>query len=451
MHVEDLEDAVTGRTRGPTGGRDGMRYQPQGDTDILLNNTGCVRRTRRAAVMILRAVVSALIWGLATVVARADTVVLNAGLLFDGRGELLRNQRVTITDGRIVTVAATTSGDAVDLRRYTLLPGFIDTHVHLDWHFGRDGLLAKADEEHREDAVLAVAANAWLTLQGGFTTVQSVGSANDAPVRDRINAGTLPGPRVLTSLAQVTKDSGDPVALRALVRKLKAEGADLIKLFATSGLGAGGAQTMTAEQIEATCGEARAQGLRTLVHAIGDAGIQAAVLAGCTAIEHGTFASDATLTLMRERGTFFDPNLLVLHNYLDRLAQFRFTQATAERLASALPVTADVLARARRLGVKIVLGTDAVAGAHGRNAEEIVYRVREAGEAPRAALVSAESGAAASLGLGDRIGSIAPGFEADLIALDGDPLEDITAVRRVVFVMRGGRIYRSPDAPQRPK
>jgi imidazolonepropionase-like amidohydrolase len=402
--------------------------------------------------MNVRMTLALLVWCLGPGIALGDTIVLDAGLVFDGRGELLHHQQVTIADGRIVALeAAGGAGGAVDLRRYTLMSGFIDTHVHLDWHFDHNGMLAKLEDEHREDTVLAVAENAWTTLQGGFTTVQSVGSANDAPVRDRINAGTLAGPRILTSLAQITRESGDPVALRALVRRLKAQGADLIKLFATSGLGAGGAQTMTAEQLEATCGEARAQGLRTLVHAIGDDGIRAAVLAGCGAIEHGTYASDATLALMRERGTYFDPNLLVLHNYLDRLPQFRFTQATADRLAGALPVTADVLARARRLGVKIVLGTDAVAGAHGRNAEEIVYRVRDAGEAPRAALMSAESGAAESLGLGDRIGSVAPGFDADLIAVDGNPLEDITAVRRVVFVMKGGKIYRSPDAPAAPK
>lgn len=380
--------------------------------------------------------------------AFADTVVIDAGLVFDGRGQLLRDRRITITDGRITKIGPAGRGGALDLRRYTLMPGFIDTHVHLDWHFGPDGLLAKPEEEPREQAVLAVAENAWATLLGGFTTVQSVGSANDAPVRDRINRGALAGPRILTSLAQITKESGDPGALRELVRSLKAQGADLIKLFATSGLSAGGDQTMTTAQIEAACSEARAVGLRTLVHAIGDSGIRAAVIAGCTTIEHGTYASDATLALMRQYGTYFDPNLLVLHNYLDRLPQFRFTEATATRLAGAIPVTADTLSRARRLGVNIVLGTDAVAGAHGRNGEELVYRVREAGETAVAALVSAESGAAASLGLADRIGTVAAGFDADLIAVDGNPLTDIGAVRRIVFVMKGGGIYRFPDAPR---
>lgn len=118
----------------------------------------------------------------------------------------------------------------------------------------------------------------------------------------------LPGPRILTSLRQINDRSGDPEALRALVRLTRTEGADLIKLFATTGLGAGGNQSMADEQIQAVCSEAKASGLRTVVHAIGDAGAKAAVLAGCTSIEHGTFLEDATLDLMAQRGTYFDPN-----------------------------------------------------------------------------------------------------------------------------------------------
>ena len=293
-----------------------------------------------------------------------------------------------------------------------------------------------------EELVLYDAENAWLTLQSGFTTVQSVGSEADKYVRDRVNFGRLPGPRILTSVRQITKDSGDPEALQALVRQTKAEGADLIKLFATSGLGAGGAQTMSDEQIQATCSEAKAQGLRSVVHAIGDSGIRASVLAGCTSIEHGTSISNESLQLMAKRGTYFDPNFLVLHNYLEHLANFDFTPAAEGALRKALIPTADVLRRARKYGVKVVLGTDAVAGAHGRNAEEFIYRVTEGGDKPADVLVSGTSLAAESLGLGTTIGSVAPGYEADLVAVEGNPLEDITAVRRVVFVMKSGRVYR---------
>ena len=262
-------------------------------------------------------------------------------------------------------------------------------------------------------------------------------------MRDRINQGFLPGPRVLTSFRQIQGTAGDPEALRELVRKTKADGADVIKLFATTGLGAGGGQTMTDEQIQAVCGEAKAVGLRTVVHAIGNAGALAAVKAGCTSIEHGTFLEDTTLDLMAQRGTYFDPNLLVLHNYLDKRASFTFTDAQLDTLEKGIPPTDDVLRRARARHVKIVFGTDAVAGSHGRNAEEFVYRVNDAHEKPMDAIVSATSVSAESLGLGDKIGTIAPGFEADLVAVDGDPLKDITAVRRVVFVMKAGKIYRN--------
>ncbi len=370
-------------------------------------------------------------------------LVIDAGTIFDGRGGVSHNRQITIEGSRIVSIGYGKSPGSINLRKYTVMPGWIDTHVHLDWHFGKDGKIARQRGELPEEVVLYDAENAWLTLQGGFTTVQSVGSRADGFVRDRIKNGQLPGPRILTSIRQITKDSGNPEELRALVRKTKAEGADLIKLFATSGLGAGGAQTMSDEQIQATCSEAKAQGLRSVVHAIGDSGIRASILAGCTSIEHGTAISDESLRLMAERGTYFDPNFLVLHNYLEHLANYDFNAATEAALRNALAPTADALKRARKYGVKVVLGTDAVAGAHGRNAEEFVYRVKEGGDKPIDTLISGTSVAAEALGLGERIGTIAPGYEADLVAVEGNPLDDITAVQKVVFVLKSGRVYRS--------
>jgi imidazolonepropionase-like amidohydrolase len=200
---------------------------------------------------------------------------------------------------------------------------------------------------------------------------------------------------------------------------------------------------MTDEQMQAVCQEAKAVGLRSVVHAIGDKGARAAVLAGCTSIEHGTFLKDETLDLMAQRGTFFDPNLLVLHNYLDNRAAFTFTEEQLDIAEKGIAPTEDVIRRARAHNVKLAFGTDAVAGSHGRNAEEFVYRVRDAHEEPMDALISATSRSAESLGMGDTIGLVAPGYEADLVATDGNPLDDITAVRRVVFVMKGGKVYRN--------
>ena len=372
---------------------------------------------------------------------QSQRIVIAVGTALDGRGGVLRNTRLVIQDGKIAAIDPGASPVDYDLRNRTVSPGWIDTHVHLNWHFD-DQHKSVSGSEPPDQAALFTAEDAWITLQGGFTTVQSVGAAIDGAVRDRINRGLLPGPRVLTSLRQITNRSGDPDALRALVRQTTQDGADVIKLFATSGLGAGGDQTMTDEQIQAVCGEAKAQGLRSVVHAIGDKGARAAVLAGCTAIEHGTFVSDQTLDLMAERGTFFDPNLLVLHNYLDNRSGFAFNDQALATLEKGIAPMADALRRARAHHVKIAFGTDAVAGAHGRNAEEFIYRVKEAGEKPMDVLASATSVSADSLGMGDRLGAIAVGFSADLVATDGNPIDDITAVRRVSFVMKAGKIHR---------
>ena len=368
-------------------------------------------------------------------------MVIAVGTLLDGKGQTLRDTRIVVQGRTIVAVDPKASPVDYDLHGLTVTPGWIDTHVHINWHFDANGRSVNSGEPP-DEAALATADDAWATLQAGFTTVQSVGAAVDATVRDHINRGLLPGPRILTSLRQIQDRSGDPESLRALVRKTKAEGADVIKLFATTGLGAGGNQSMSKEQIDATCGEAKAVGLRAVVHAIGDAGARAAIEAGCTSIEHGTFVTDATLDLMVQRGTYFDPNLLVLHNYLDNRAGYTFSAEALATLERGIAPTEDVLRRARAKHVKIVFGTDAVGGAHGRNAEEFVYRVRDAHETPMDAIVSATSMAAESLRLGDRIGTAAPGFDADLVAVAGDPIRDITAVRRVVFVMKGGQIVR---------
>jgi len=375
--------------------------------------------------------------------AQSPRIVIAVGLALDGKGGVLRNTRIVVQDGKIAAIDPGAAPVDYDLRTRTVMPGWIDTHVHLNWHFS-DQHVSVSGGEPPEQAALFTAEDAWMTLQGGFTSVQSVGAAVDGVVRDRINRGVLPGPRVLTSLRQIQNRSGDPDQLRALVRQTKQEGADVIKLFATSGLGAGGDQTMTDEQIQAVCNEAKAVGLRSVVHAIGDKGAKASVLAGCTAIEHGPFVTNDTLDLMAQRGTYFDPNLLVLHNYLDNRAGFpAFNQQTLDTLEKGIAPMADALKRARARHVKIVFGTDAVAGSHGRNAEEFVYRVREAGETPADVLISATSMSAESLGMADRIGTIAVGKAADLVATDGNPLDVITAVRRVRFVMKDGKVYKN--------
>jgi imidazolonepropionase-like amidohydrolase len=376
-------------------------------------------------------------------------ITIRAARLLDGRGGSRTNAVVRVENGRIASVASGAGPVTYDLSRLTLMPGFIDVHVHIGWHFGKDGRMDNRGETPDEQA-LAGAANAWTTLMGGFTTVQSVGAATDLPLRDAIARGSLPGPRIVTSVRQINERSGaTPDQMRQAVRDAKSAGAELIKIFASASIREGGRQTMSLEQLQAACGEARTLGLRTLVHAHSPDSIKAAVLAGCTEIEHGIFATDEVLTLMAEKGVYFDPNIgLVLQNYLENKPKFlgigNYTEEGFAAMQKAIPINFEMFRRALRTPkLKIVYGTDAVAGAHGRNIEEAIVRVTEGGQKPMDAIVSLTSLSAESMGMADAIGAIAPGLQADLVGVDGDPTSDITALRRVAFVMKGGRVYKN--------
>jgi imidazolonepropionase-like amidohydrolase len=380
----------------------------------------------------------------------AQPIVLRTTVILDGQGRTLRNQDIAVEGNRIARVGESRGVGTYDLRGLTVMPGWIDTHVHLGYHFNRDNRFDDGGRGSKETPLqfaLRAEGNAYATLRGGFTTVQSLGQEIDGDLRGLIQAGVLPGPRVLTSLRAVTENTGTPEQIRAYVRKMKADGADVIKLFATASIRDGGKQTMTDQQVQAACGEARALGLRSVVHAHAPGGARAAVLAGCTSIEHGAFLDDATLQLIADRGLYFDPNFLVLHNYLDNKPKFlgigNYTEEGFAYMEKGVPMMAAVLKRAVAHHVKIVFGTDAVAGAHGRNAEEFIYRVRDGGQPPMDVIVSATSMAARSLGLQDQIGTIAGGMQADVVAVAGNPMEDITAVRNVVFVMKGGKVFRN--------
>ena len=374
--------------------------------------------------------------------------VIHAGVLLDGRGGSTRNAYVVVRNGkieRVTTTPVSVAGAAtIELGTATLLPGLIDAHVHPGWYIDRQG---KRNSPRSGDtpaqAALARAGNLYATLMAGVTTIQSVGGPEDIDLRDAVSRGVIPGPRILTSITQLNSPRVPPDSLRLLVRDLKAQGADLIKLFASSGLGAGGAQTLSDEQLAAICGEAKAQGLRSVVHAISAASVRAATLAGCTQIEHGTFVTEAELELMAKHGTIFDPQVcLVFQNYIDHPDAYNFSDSSLAPLKAALPTASRMFARAIRApGLKLVFGTDAVALAHGRNVEELICRVR-AGQSPMDAIVSATSAGATALGLGGTLGVVAPGYDADLIAVNGDPSREISALTHVVFVMRAGRRYR---------
>jgi imidazolonepropionase-like amidohydrolase len=389
-----------------------------------------------------------LVLGTLALLAQERPIVLKTSIVFDGKGKTLHNTIIVIKGSRIASIGGAAPAGAVvyDLSKFTVSPGWIDTHSHLSYHFDRNDRLAGSDEPASQ-GLLSIVDNAVRTLNAGFTTVQSPGAFIDKDLREAIARGILPGPRLLTSLEPLTETSGDPAKLRELVRERKAQGADFIKLFASKSIREGGGQTMTDAQLQAACGEAKLLGLRTLVHAHSASSVKAATLAGCTSIEHGAYVTDDVFELMAQRGTYYDPNIgVVLQNYLENKPKYfgigNYNEEGFAFMEKGVGIVRDTFKRAlTHRNLKIVYGTDATAGAHGHNYREFIVRVRDGGQDPMAALISATSLSAASLNLGDEIGSIAPGMQADIVAFDGNPIHDVTAAGRAVFVMKGGKVY----------
>jgi imidazolonepropionase-like amidohydrolase len=381
--------------------------------------------------------------------AHLSRIVIGASTVLDGKGGVVHNTRIVVEGSAIVALDSKAGPLTYDLRGLTVLPGWIDAHVHITWSFDADGKNA-GQGGNSQDAAYSAASNAYMTLMAGFTTIQSIGSPADVPLRNAIARNLIPGPRILTAIEPIfgpAAAAATPEELRALVRKQKEAGADLVKIFASGGM-TRGAMTLSPEQLSAACDEARKQGLRTLVHAYRDA-VRAAILAGCTEIEHGLGATDEDLRLMAERGTYLDPQAgLLLETYLkykdNYLAAPYYTEEGFAAMPDLISAHQEFIRRAAKIpALKIVYGTDSIAGAHGRNAEDFIHRVRDGGFTPIRALISANSLAAEAMGMARQIGSIESGLQADIIALDGDPLTDITSVRRVVFVMKAGVVYKN--------
>jgi imidazolonepropionase-like amidohydrolase len=394
--------------------------------------------------------------------AQDAPIVLRTATALDGRGKVLTNVYLVVEKGRITRIvpagapdAAGPAGRMIDLRGRTVLPGLIDAHVHPTWYFNRKNRYhTNTDGDTPQQSTLAAAANLFTTLNAGFTTIQSLGDPADKDLRDWIATQGLPGPRLITSLQPIQQ--GDTARLRALVQQRNEQGADVIKIFASGSIRDGGQQTLNDDQLAAVCDEAKKVGLRSVVHAHSASSVRAAALAGCTQIEHGVFVTQSELDLMAARGTYFDPQCsLVFRNYLDNREKYDgIGNYNAEGFASmerALPLAAEAIRKAIATPkLKMVYGTDAVAGAHGRNAEDLICRVQTSGQKPMDAIVSATSLNAEALGLGATLGVLAAGMDADIIAVDGDPSRDITALRHVSFVMKGGRVIRDDGRTVKP-
>jgi imidazolonepropionase-like amidohydrolase len=386
-----------------------------------------------------------------------ETTVLRAARILDGRGGVLEDRDLVVRDGRIAEIVPRGAGrgDRVhDLTALTVLPGYIDTHVHIGNHFDDDGKVHRPETDPSvAHMTLHGAENAYRTLLNGITTMQSLGSPQDAELKAWIERGVIPGPRLLSSLGAVREGTGTPDQIRAYVRDRAAAGADVIKVFASTSIRFGGVTNMSGEQLEAACGEARAQGLRSVVHLHRSDALRLVADAGCSQVEHGWMLEPDDVEVFVESGMYLGDQIdLLFRNYAERGDRYAgvggYTREGFANLQAARPGALELFHWAAATpGVRIVFSTDANAGSHGSNTDELVAYVEQGGQDPMDAVVSATSLAAESLRMEDRIGAIATGFEADIIALDGDPLTDPAALGRVVFVMRGGRVYKN-DAPQ---
>ena len=398
-------------------------------------------------------------------------IVIHAGrVIADPARPALGPSTITVVDGRIQTIAAghvpaPQGARFIDLSTKTVLPGLIDMHVHLSGNPGGDYRNEAVDTD--EYAVAMGVRNAERTLRAGFTTVRDLGSAPQVgfALSRGTREGLFPGPRIVASGVPVSIVGGHgdvsgfrpdviaalsghntctgAVECAALVRRLARNGAQVIKFTATGGVlsqqGAGLEAHFTAEEMRAIVTTAHSLGLKVAAHAHGARGIEAAARAGVDSIEHGTFADAAAIRAMREHGTALVPTLMAFTGVREGLARNAFTPTVAAKARAALEHLGEAVRLARAAGVPVVFGTDSAVYPHGRNGEEFAQLVRSGGMSPAEAIASATTAAARLLGLENEVGRIAPGLSADLIAVEGDPLTDVTRLEHVAFVMVRGR------------
>ena len=410
--------------------------------------------------------------------ATAAPTYIHAGRLIAVPGQAVRGPSTVVVDqGRIVSVQdghvapAEPGAAVVDLKDKTVLPGLIDSHVHLSSdRGGEQALLASVRDDHPLQAFEAQM-NGMTTLRAGFTTVRNLGDdSTTLALREAIKRGWVQGPRIVDAAQSISTTGGhmdgrgslndemvahmpDPENLcdsvescRRVVRRQIDRGADVIKFATTGGVnsGTGLATRMYEDEAKALVDTAHAYGRKVAVHAHGADGIKLALRAGADSIEHGTVMDDEIVKLMKARGTYYVPTLSTVNGYLERLAKDpnAYTGAVKQQIEWRIGITGQSLAKAYPAGVKIAYGTDAGVSKHGRNADEFELLVKF-GMPPVEAIKAATVNAADLLGLSSEVGTIEPGKSADLIAVTGDPLQDVTVLKKVDYVMvRGDEVVR---------
>jgi imidazolonepropionase-like amidohydrolase len=393
----------------------------------------------------------------ATTTTTPARVYVRAARMFDpASGAVTGDAVVVIEDGRVAQTGARLSvpqgARVYDLGDVTLLPGLIDAHTHITYHFDKTGRFGLTGDATAEEALKYAEENARATLEAGFTTIRNLGAGGrvDIRLRDEINRGDARGPRMIVSGAPLTSDELSDVyedrearlrRVREFVRARVSEGVDVIKVF--EGVDADGSPVFSEGEIRAVVEEAARASLRVAVHAHEAAAVKAAVRGGCASIEHGSFLDSEAIRELVKRHTALVPTLYLPTHYLEHKERFvAFDPPTWAFFEKLRAVNLSNAAAAKKAGVWIVSGSDAVAGLHGQNAREIIW-LTKAGLTPTEALRAATLDAARLLGLEGKVGVIAPGAFADIVAVRGDPTRDINAVERVVFVMKNGEVIRN--------
>jgi len=420
----------------------------------------------------LAVLVVALSWLSVGVMGQTHPVAVHAAHLLEVKsGKTLEDATIVIEAGKIVSVGATADlkvpADAVgiELHNATLLPGLIDAHTHLtmDPKFGYERLAISVPRE-----ALIGAKNARVTLLAGFTTVRNVGARDytDVALRDAINAGDVPGPRTLVSGPPLTITGGhcddnllpfefhateagvaDGIpAVQHKVRENIKYGSDLIKVCATGGVLSLGDNPQhaqyTLEEMKAIVADAHRLGRKVAAHAHGAEGIRWAAEAGVDSIEHGSYIDDAGIAAMKEHGTYLVPTLYLGDWMIKNAGLTRLPPPLLEKAQEVIPAARKNIAHAFRSGVKVAFGTDAAVYPHGLNAHEFAVMVK-LGLTPLEAIQAATVNAADLLGWTGKVGTLEPGAWGDIIAVDGDPLKDVTTLENVRFVMKGGEVVRN--------
>ena len=414
-----------------------------------------------------------LIWALLVAGSAGAQTIIHAGQLFDAAaGEVIEETTIVVEGDRIQAVQMGYVGEPdIDLTGAFVMPGWIDAHVHIGGELSPDSFVEEFTLEPADLALRAVP-YAERTLMAGFTTVRDLGTDHGVAqsVRRAVAEGHIVGPRIITAGKSLATTGGhaDPTngvnrALRGdpgpaegvvnglddayeAVRARYKEGSDLIKITATGGVlsqaASGENPQFTEAEIAAIVAAARDYGYRVAAHAHGTEGMRRAVVAGVDSIEHGTFMSDEVMELMRELGTWYVPTISA-GVFVGEKAEVEgyFSEVVRPKAAAIGPVILDTFARAYRTGVPIAFGTDTGVSPHGENWREFVYMV-EAGMPATEAIVSATRSAAVLLNQWENLGSIEPGKYADIIAVPGDPREDVEEFGRVHFVMKGGEVFR---------